>query len=67
VVTGVRSTLDDAVAAARTRLADLTERCVETQDRADGMTAKVQARWQRRVELMRSRANADGARQVLES
>lgn len=67
MVTALYSTLDSMVAAARNRLADLTERCVETQDRADEMTARVQARWQRRVELMRSRANADGAREALGS
>jgi hypothetical protein len=61
VVTTLQSTLDKAVADATSCLANLTERCLETDDRADEMTAKVRARWQRRLELMRTRANTAGA------
>jgi len=60
-VNTLKSTLDKAVADAVSCLANLTERCIETDDRADEMTAKVRDRWQRRLELMRTRANTDGA------
>jgi hypothetical protein len=60
-----KTTLAKALSDAKSHLADLTERCLETEDRANDVTAKLQARWQRRTELMRSRANTDGAHRSL--
>ena len=57
----LKSALDTAVSDTKSRLADLTERCLETEDRASEITAKLHTRWQRRTEIMRSRPNTDGA------
>ncbi|TCO50716.1 hypothetical protein [Actinocrispum wychmicini] len=57
----LKATLDSAVADTAARLAEMTEGCRETEDRANDITAKLRTRWQRRVEIMRSRANTDGA------
>ena len=62
----LKSDLAEAIGDAKARLADLTERCRETEDRANDVTAKLQARWQRRTELMRSRANTEGTGRSLD-
>lgn len=57
----LRTALGKAIADARSGLADLTERCLEAEGRANDITAKLRTRWQRRIEILRTRANTDGA------
>jgi hypothetical protein len=63
---GLKSRLTDLMAASRSRVSGLTDDCRRTEERADEIGAKLRERWQRRIEMLRIRANTEaGGKNVL--